>query len=340
MYNKNYKLGLVLSGGGAKGAYQAGIIRYLSEANIQPDMVSGTSIGALNGAVLSAQKDIHQSAKVIQQVWQSLSTQALQLKNSNIALSIGLVFHLRLIMGFSPLTTLSTFAGIFSKFTDSHGIMDNQPVQDILTKHASLSQLNTGLPFYVSVYNSQDSIKDISHYCLGSFIGIGTKESDFFKIQQLNDSEKHSAIMASAALPLLFNAQKLSNGQTYRDGGLGDPFNEQGNTPAQPLVQAGCTHLIVSLLGDGSVFNRHHPLYRDVSIIEIRPKHFISQSSIDMLNFKPERIEQWMEQGYEDAKRCIGDVFDTLKVCAIHRQAQHKLRAAIDQLENDNFLIT
>lgn len=340
MHNKNQKLGLVLSGGGAKGAYQAGIIRYLSEANIQPDMVSGTSIGALNGAVLSAQKDIHQSAQIIQQVWQSFSTQALQLNKSSIALSIGLVFHLRLIMGFSPLATLSAFAGAFSKLTDSHGIMDNQPVQDILTRYAPLNQLNSGLPFYVSVYQSQDLMKDISHYCLGSLMGVKTKESDFLNIQQLNDTEKHSTIMASAALPLLFNAQKLSNGQTYRDGGLGDTFNEQGNTPAQPLVQAGCTHLIVSLLNDGSVFNRHDPLYRDVSIIEIRPKHFISQSSMDMLNFKPERIEQWMEQGYEDAKRCISDVFDTLKLCAIHEQSRHRVSAAIEQLENDNFSIT
>ena len=46
------KLGLVLSGGGAKGAYHVGVIKALYELGIQIDMLSGASIGALNGAVL------------------------------------------------------------------------------------------------------------------------------------------------------------------------------------------------------------------------------------------------------------------------------------------------
>jgi NTE family protein len=54
--HQDTKLGLVLSGGRAKGAYQAGILRYMAEQNIQPAMVSGTSIGALNAAIISAQK--------------------------------------------------------------------------------------------------------------------------------------------------------------------------------------------------------------------------------------------------------------------------------------------
>ncbi|MBK6548662.1 MAG: patatin-like phospholipase family protein [Arcobacter sp.] len=48
------KLGVVLSGGGAKGAYEAGFLKALSEFNIQPDAIAGTSIGALNGSLYSA----------------------------------------------------------------------------------------------------------------------------------------------------------------------------------------------------------------------------------------------------------------------------------------------
>lgn len=47
------KLGVVLAGGGAKGAYQAGFIKALMELNISPDIVAGTSIGALNGCLLA-----------------------------------------------------------------------------------------------------------------------------------------------------------------------------------------------------------------------------------------------------------------------------------------------
>ncbi|WP_031406546.1 patatin-like phospholipase family protein [Thiomonas sp. FB-Cd] len=44
---------LVLQGGGALGAYQAGVYQALSEAGIEPDWVIGTSIGAVNGAIIA-----------------------------------------------------------------------------------------------------------------------------------------------------------------------------------------------------------------------------------------------------------------------------------------------
>lgn len=51
------KRALVLAGGGSKGAYEAGYVKALLELNIDYDIVTGTSIGALNGCLL-AQKDI------------------------------------------------------------------------------------------------------------------------------------------------------------------------------------------------------------------------------------------------------------------------------------------
>ena len=50
------KQALVLAGGGAKGAYQAGCIKALQEMNYEFDIVTGTSIGALN-ALLVVQQD-------------------------------------------------------------------------------------------------------------------------------------------------------------------------------------------------------------------------------------------------------------------------------------------
>ena len=46
--------GLVLEGGGAKGAWQFGALKALAERGVQFDAVSGTSVGALNGAIWSA----------------------------------------------------------------------------------------------------------------------------------------------------------------------------------------------------------------------------------------------------------------------------------------------
>jgi NTE family protein len=45
-------LALVLSGGGARGALQAGALRALHEAGYRPDLIAGTSVGAMNAAVL------------------------------------------------------------------------------------------------------------------------------------------------------------------------------------------------------------------------------------------------------------------------------------------------
>src|ERR1700743_3590422 len=44
---------LVLQGGGALGAYQAGVYEALHDAGIEPDWVIGTSIGAINGAIIA-----------------------------------------------------------------------------------------------------------------------------------------------------------------------------------------------------------------------------------------------------------------------------------------------
>lgn len=44
------KLGVVLSGGGSKGAYEIGVWKALRKLNVKYDIVTGTSVGALNAA--------------------------------------------------------------------------------------------------------------------------------------------------------------------------------------------------------------------------------------------------------------------------------------------------
>jgi NTE family protein len=44
---------LVLQGGGALGAYQAGVYEALSEAGIHPNWIAGMSIGAINAAIIA-----------------------------------------------------------------------------------------------------------------------------------------------------------------------------------------------------------------------------------------------------------------------------------------------
>src|SRR4030088_2603457 len=47
------QIALLLQGGGALGAYQAGVYEALSEAGVHPDWVAGISIGAINAALIA-----------------------------------------------------------------------------------------------------------------------------------------------------------------------------------------------------------------------------------------------------------------------------------------------
>ena len=68
------KYGLVLSGGGSKGAYESGCMKALQELGYHFDIVTGTSIGALNG-LLVAQEDYQ---KLLLQILQEVLLSLLQ----------------------------------------------------------------------------------------------------------------------------------------------------------------------------------------------------------------------------------------------------------------------
>jgi predicted acylesterase/phospholipase RssA len=76
MENRPVKRVLVLSGGGARGAYQVGVCQHLACQGWEPDMVLGNSIGATNGAILIApnyravrDKDVDTPYKLLEHVW-------------------------------------------------------------------------------------------------------------------------------------------------------------------------------------------------------------------------------------------------------------------------------
>jgi NTE family protein len=63
---------LVLQGGGALGAYQAGVYEALHEAHVEPDWVIGTSIGAINGAIIAGNPR-EQRIDRLKQFWEQVA---------------------------------------------------------------------------------------------------------------------------------------------------------------------------------------------------------------------------------------------------------------------------
>lgn len=64
----NNKKALVLCGGGAKGAYHIGVWKALNEIGYNPNIITGTSVGALNGALFAIGK-----ADVAEELWENMS---------------------------------------------------------------------------------------------------------------------------------------------------------------------------------------------------------------------------------------------------------------------------
>jgi NTE family protein len=64
--NGNLKIerALILAGGGARGAFQAGVLKFLKEADWQPDLICGTSVGAINAVALGSGLDPAEIAKL------------------------------------------------------------------------------------------------------------------------------------------------------------------------------------------------------------------------------------------------------------------------------------
>lgn len=71
------KLALVLSGGGARGAFQAGalveLLRYFEREGKRINILSGTSVGALNGMVVAQSRTLGEAADEIERQWKKLT---------------------------------------------------------------------------------------------------------------------------------------------------------------------------------------------------------------------------------------------------------------------------
>lgn len=331
------KLGLVLSGGGAKGAYQAGVVRYLAEQNIQPDAVSGASIGSLNGAVVASAGNVHKAAATLERVWHEVADNS-PLKMDKLAF---LSFILRI--------SLAAFGGApgriaagsaqhlarvlpekYHKYVGDPVFFDNSPSIDILNRYAGLNAKDAGLPFWVSVYESDGAMKDLLGF-LNTSLGLSeSKDSGFKCVNPLSEDEKRKVLLASSAIPLAYEAQTIG-GKKYYDGGLGGAKAVQGNTTITPLIEnEKCTHIIVTHLQDGSFWDRKR--FPDTTILEVRPRGIERKGLLDMLSFERTTILEWMEQGYQDAKASIEPVVEGLAAFRSSRASQTKLEESAEQM--------
>ena len=70
---------LVLQGGGSLGAFACGVFKALANKNIKIDIVAGTSIGGINGAIIAGSVDKEHPERKLEEFWLELAENSVNL---------------------------------------------------------------------------------------------------------------------------------------------------------------------------------------------------------------------------------------------------------------------
>jgi len=209
------KVVLVLQGGGALGAYQAGAYEALSEAGIEPDWVAGISIGAVNGAIIAGNKPEDRVAR-LREFWEGISDGTASTPFGNTEFRVALnEFNAARVMTFgvpgffAPRIPSAMFMPPGSR--NALSFYETSPLRETLERLVDFDALNNGKVRY-----SAGAVEITS----GNFHYFDTADCEVGV----------AGVMASAALPPGFPPVEI-DGKYYWDGGV------VSNTPMQYLLE-------------------------------------------------------------------------------------------------------
>ena len=271
------KLGLVLGGGGGRGAYQIGAWEALRELGIDQHIkvISGTSIGALN-AMLFMQGDLELAKKA----WISLQQdEILPLDKKDIIMQ-------------GKMRLFNTVARI-------NKILDLKP--DLLYEgEFSREGIITVIDQFIDIKKALDSA--IPCYC--SCCDVVLKDKRYFRVQDYSEETIKSILLASSAIPGIYDAVEI-NGGLYLDGGLKD------NVPILPVYNEGCDIIIVIRLCPEDMID--HSQYPGAQIIDIALEEGKGAMPDGLFDFSHETVYRKMEAGYIATMDLIMPIFTLMK---------------------------
>jgi NTE family protein len=201
---------LVLQGGGALGAYQAGVYEAMHEAGIEPDWVVGTSIGAINAALIACNRPEDRLVR-LREFWKRMEqSSALEAAASLPWIGNMLPNWATMAQGISgffkpnPLAFLGTQIPLAP---EAAGYYSTKPLEQTLGELTDFSLLEKGAP----------------RLTVGA-ANVRTSEMCYFDSRESRLTAHH--VMASGALPPAFPAVRI-DGELYWDGGI------LSNTPVE-----------------------------------------------------------------------------------------------------------
>ncbi len=210
--NKLGQIVLVLQGGGALGAYQAGVYQALHEAGIEPDWIIGTSIGAINASLIAGNVPEQRLAK-LQEFWSRITQNSLlAAANANpfiAAIAPNVATIAAGVPGFFE-PNPAAWIGSKTRLGAEHAAYySTEPLRNTLSDLTNPALLNAGSP----------------RLTVGA-ANVRTGEMHYFDSRETTLSIQH--VMASGALPPAFPAVRI-DGELYWDGGI------LSNTPVEAV---------------------------------------------------------------------------------------------------------
>lgn len=241
-------IGLVLSGGGAKGAFQAGVWKAMCELGLadRVKVISGTSVGAINAAAFAAIREPEKICSfwrkrvgdVVTPNFRALSFDAFYRAAENVIAGMAFPFH---------------------------GLLDRTVIEDMIYRL---------LP--VEWPHNAPSVIATTLECRGSFLAELDRSAYRLRRFCLNEEPDHlrrtSKILASAAIPWGFDPVEI-DGRRYVDGGWDEKGGE--NVPVTPILKGDNAFgtLIVVHCNSREVDTKDIRIFarNKLQVVEIRP---------------------------------------------------------------------
>lgn len=240
-FHKAPQTALILSGGGARGAYEAGILKYIRgqlpmrlRSQIRFEIICGTSVGAVNSCFFAALNHLPEvQGEALAQMWKSLHIEGIY--------KIGWreIFNLpKFLLGSRGRGELDDIIGAGRL----GGLFNTSPLEELVHRQIRWNNIRSNL--------ASEEISALAvtatHIGTGSTHVFVQRSRDAEKLKWNTDSQIHpfevelgpAHALASAAIPWIFPSVEI-DGDVYYDGGI------KLNTPISPAIRLGADRMLV-----------------------------------------------------------------------------------------------
>jgi NTE family protein len=269
------RIALVLQGGGALGAYQAGVYQALHEADVEPTWISGVSIGAINSAIIAGNSRKHRLER-LRTFWERITDRKIWMHTPD-----GDIFRKMRNATSSMMTMTQGQPGFFKPRVPSPWLSltgaqsatsyyECGPLRETLEELVDFSLINEKL-----VRFSVGAVNVLS----GNFVYFDNKRDEI--------GPEH--VMASGALPPAFPMVKIGTDHFW-DGGI------VSNTPLQHLLDQEDS--LNTLIFQVDLFSARGMLPRDLPDVLSRHKDIMYSSRTRYNTDVYRRIHSWKAKLY------------------------------------------